>query len=213
VFVYLTRPAHFEASSYVYEMDTDRWICIRSKPLRPCDDNEKALVKTAGSGDVAALARLYERYYAPLVGVAYSVLLDRGLAEDAAQQAFATACRKIHGLRCPDRFGPWLATICRNAAHDMLREKGRRTALEKAAVQEAHGGPTWNGFDRAVREAVDHLPPMYREVVVLHYFHRMSYKEIEPILGITEDVVKGRLARARRQMQVYLEREGFRRRP
>jgi DNA-directed RNA polymerase specialized sigma24 family protein len=46
-----------------------------------------------------------------MVWIAYSVLLDRPLAEDAAQQAFATACRKIRSLRQPDRFGPWLSEI------------------------------------------------------------------------------------------------------
>ena len=166
-------------------------------------------VEAASNGDVAALGRLYEHYYAPLVGVAYAVLLDRSLAEDAAQQAFATACRKLRGLRDLDRFGPWLAAICRNAAHDMLREKGRRVAMEKAASREVRGEGCEDGFDWAVRESVDRLAPMYREVVVLHYFHRMSYKEVESVLGITEDVVKGRLARARRQIQAHLEQEGF----
>jgi len=68
-----------------------------------------------------------------------------------------------------------------------------------------------NGFDRAVKEAVDSLPAMYREIVILHYYRGMSYKEIESTLGISGNVVKGRLARARRQVQVHLEKEGFRR--
>jgi len=50
-----------------------------------------------------------------------------------------------------------------------------------------------------------------REVVVLHYYNGMSYQEIESVLGISNDKVKGRLARARQQIQVHLEKEGFRR--
>ena len=68
-----------------------------------------------------------------------------------------------------------------------------------------------DGFDKAVKEAVDSLPAMYREVVVLHYYSGLSYKEIESVVGISGDVVKGRLARARKQIQVHLEKEGFRR--
>jgi RNA polymerase sigma-70 factor, ECF subfamily len=181
--------------------------------LRPCADNEKQFVEAASKGDVAALGWLYGHYYAPLVGVAYAVLLDRSLAEDAAQQAFATACRKLRGLRELDCFGSWLAAICRNAAHDMLRERGRRTSVERAALRQVHGEGCRDGFDGAVRESVDHLSAMYREVVVLHYFHRMSYREVGSVLGITEDVVKGRLARARRQIEAYLEHEGFYKRP
>ena len=179
--------------------------------LRLREDNERAAVEAACKGDSEALAGLYERYYATMVWVAYSVLLDRSLAEDAAQQAFATACTKMRSLRQLDRFGPWLATICRNAAQDMARARRRDAALQKTAVAEELAQFASDGFDRAVKEAVDGLPPMYREVVVLHYYSEMSYRQIESVLGISGDRVKGRLARARRQIQVHLEKEGFRR--
>jgi len=179
--------------------------------LRTCDDNEKAAIEAACHGEVNAWAGLYERYYAMMVWVAYSVLLDRGLAEDAAQQAFATACGKMRSLRQLDRFGPWLTTICRNTAQDMVRARRRDAALRKVAATEQPVQPGSNGFDQAVKEAVDNLPAVYREVVVLHYYSEMSYKEIESVLGVSGDVVKGRLARARRQIQEHLEKEGFRR--
>jgi RNA polymerase sigma-70 factor (ECF subfamily) len=132
------------------------------------------------------------------------------LAEDAAQQAFATACGKIRSLRQLDRFGPWLAAICRNTAQDMARARRRDAALAKRAVNETRLASGSDGFDHAVKEAVDNLPTMYREVVVLHYYSGMSYQEIESVLGIPGDTVKGRLARARKQIQVHLEEEGFR---
>jgi RNA polymerase sigma-70 factor (ECF subfamily) len=146
-----------------------------------------------------------------MVWVAYAVLLDRGLAEDAAQQAFAMACAKMRSLRRPDKVGPWLTTICRNAAQDMARARRRDVAMQRVAASEQSVQPGSDGFDHAVKEAVDNLESMYREVVVLHYYSDMSYKEIESVLGISGDVVKGRLARARRQIQEYLEKDGFRR--
>jgi RNA polymerase sigma-70 factor (ECF subfamily) len=179
--------------------------------LRLCEDNERAAVEAACKGDSKALAGLYERYYAVMVWVAYSVLLDRGLAEDAAQQAFAKAYVKMRGLKCLDRFGPWLTTICRNAAQDIARARRRDAALQKIAATEEVAEPGFDGFDKAVKEAVDALPPMYREVVVLHYYSEMSYRQIESVLGISGDRVKGRLARARKQIQAHLEEEGFRR--
>jgi len=179
--------------------------------LRPCESNERATVEAACRGEADALAGLYERYYATMVWVAYSVLLDRSLAEDAAQQTFATAYHKIGSLRQLDRFGSWLATICRNTAQDMARARRREAALQRRAVSEARMASGSDGFDNAVKEAVDSLPVMYREVVVLHYYSGMSYQEIESVLGVSGDVVKGRLARARKQIQVHLEKEGFRR--
>ena len=180
--------------------------------LRTCEGNERAIVEAACHGDVNALAGLYERYYATMVWVAYSVLLDRSLAEDAAQQAFATACEKIRGLRQPDRFGPWLATICRHTAQDLARARRREAALQKRAVSEVRMASDSDGFDKAVKDAVDRLPATYREVVVLHYYSGLSYQEIESVVGISGDIVKGRLARARKQIQVHLEEEGFRQR-
>jgi RNA polymerase sigma factor (sigma-70 family) len=174
-------------------------------------DNERTAVEAAGQGDSEALAGLYERYYAVMVWVAYSVLLDRGLAEDAAQQAFARACEKLARLRDPGRFGPWLTTICRNTARDILRDRQRRSVLHREVARAVPAGQNHNGFDRAVKDAVDRLPAMYREVVVLHYYSGMSYRQIESVLDISGDVVKGRLARARRQLQAHLEKEGFRR--
>jgi len=179
--------------------------------LRTCPDDERAVVEAACRGDADALAGLYERYYVLMVWVAYAVLLDRGLAEDAAQQAFATACVKMRSLRKLDRFGLWLTTICRNAAQDMARARRRDAMLQKTAAAEPPVRPGSNGFDRAVKEAVDSLDAMYREAIVLHYYSQLSYKEIESVLGVSSDVVKGRLARARRQIQVHLEKEGFRR--
>jgi len=179
--------------------------------LRPCASDERAIVEAACRGEVDALAGLYERYYAAMAWVAYSVLLDRGLAEDAAQQAFATAFTKLRSLRQPDRFGSWLAAICRNTAQDMARARRREAALQKQAAGEVRAAPESDGFDEAVKEAVDGLPVMYRETVVLHYYSGMSYQEIESVLGVSGDVVKGRLARARKQIQVHLEKEGFRR--
>ncbi len=179
--------------------------------LRPCETNERAAVEAACRGEVNALAGLYERYYATVVWIAYSVLLDRGLAEDAAQQAFATAYTKLRSLRQPDRFGPWLAAICRNTAQDMARARRREAALQKHAAGEARLASNSDGFDATVKDAVDNLPAMYREVVVLHYYSGMSYEEIESVLGISSDKIKGRLARARKRIQVHLEKEGFRR--
>jgi RNA polymerase sigma factor (sigma-70 family) len=93
----------------------------------------------------------------------------------------------------------------------MARARRREAALQKRAVSEVRVASDSDGFDKAVKEAVDSLPALYREVVVLHYYSGMSYEEIESILGVSGHKVKGRLARARKQIQVHLEKEGFRR--
>ena len=84
-----------------------------------------------------SLAQLCQRYYPSLVAVARSILLDVHLAEDAAQEALAEACTGLRSLRDPQSFGPWVGSICRNVAKDILRaRKKQRKVAETCAVPE-----------------------------------------------------------------------------
>ena len=166
-------------------------------------------VVAARRGDAEAFGALYQRHYATLVWLAYSILLDRTLAEDAAQQAFVKACEKLADLKRVDRFGAWLSQICRNEAYQLIRDRQRSIPpmpREAAYANEA----TVDGPDLGmVREAIDRLAPMYREIVVLHYYNRMDYRQIATTLGIAGHTVRGRLFRARRQIERTLRRNGL----
>jgi len=171
---------------------------------------ERNLVEAARSGCVESLGKLYERYYTSMVWVAYAILLDRHLAEDAAQEAFAKACARLAGLRRTDRFGTWLARICRNEARRVLRCR-RRQAAARVPIEEEEVSPTVgsDGFDRAVKEAVEQLPFVYREVVILHYYNDVGYERMHQVLGLSVDCVKGRLSRARKRIRKALKRRGL----
>lgn len=172
-------------------------------------DAEYEIVEAARKGDTESFGILYGRHYAAMVWLAYSIVLDRSLAEDAAQQAFVKACEKLADLKRADRFVPWLAQICRNEAHQLIRD---RRKLQSAASVEP-GDEVVDDTDgpdlRLVKAAVDRLAPMYREIVVLHYYQRMDYRQIAATLGIAGHTVRGRLFRARRKIEQTLRRNGF----
>ncbi len=165
------------------------------------------LVRSAREGNLESFGLLYERYYAAMVGVAYSLLGDRHLAEDAAQEAFASACGDIARLKRPEKFAGWLRQICRNVAIDIVRSRARGAAVVKNLSP-----PTANDADgrpgEAVRRAVMELPPRGREVVLLHYFSGLSYGQIAETIGGSVHSVRGRLFRARRELAAKLSREG-----
>ncbi len=79
------------------------------------------LVEAAIKGDPESFTELCRRYYPAMVAIAHSVLGDRHLAEDAAQETFAKAAVKLPQLRQTNKFAGWLAAICRNEARDMAR--------------------------------------------------------------------------------------------
>lgn len=188
-----------------------------SRPTQPVDwtlekSKQRQLVKSARNGDGESFGLLYGQYYVPMMWLAYSILLDRDLAEDAAQQAFVKACEKLADLRDVDRFGPWLTRICRNEAHQLIRQQRRQCPREYDPPEQGSRQAHEEDQDHLVRTAIDQLPPMYREVLILHYYNRMSYQDIQSMLGIAAHTVRGRLFRARKKVEQDLVRHGFPRR-
>ena len=169
--------------------------------------SEECLVEAAQNGHLDSFAALYERYYNSMVALAYSLLADRHLSEDAAQQAFAIACRDLPNLKSKDKFATWLAGICRNTARQMRRSKARLVALNEAPSAENKSSKD-NRAD-VVRRAVWKLRAIEREPIILRYYNGLSYEGISAVLGISPQAVHGRLTRARKRIAKYLKHEGF----
>ncbi len=171
------------------------------------DDLERKLVDAAVGGDIESFGELCRRHYSPLVAIAYSVLSDHQLAEDAAQESFARALVSVRKLKNRTRFAPWLAAICRNVAKDMVAAKARRINATDLPQAASGGGHNENGM--LIRRAIEQLPAPARELVVLRYYNNLSYEEIASVSGISPAAINGRLLRAKRKMVNYLRRNGF----
>jgi RNA polymerase sigma-70 factor, ECF subfamily len=168
------------------------------------------LVEAARCGDVSSFGELYRRYYAATVGIAHCVLLDHHLAEDAAQDAFAVACRDLTRLRHADKFAIWLKAICRKVARRSAKLQRRRPLpMELASVRTANADDDRSAL---VRQAVERLSEGPREVVLLHYFGGLTYDQIAAVLNTSSQAVHGRLIRARRKIADDLRRNGAGRR-
>lgn len=178
--------------------------------------SEKQLVEAAQNGHLESFGALYQRYYNSMVALAYSVLGDRDCAEDAAQDVFAIACHQLTSLKHRDKFGAWLAGICRNTARQMLRVKGKTMSFCDPAKREPSDmwQPTENTDTQehrqdAIRRVVWKLPPAERELIVLRYYNGFSHAQISRVLDISSSAVNGRLIRAKRKIAAYLKHNGF----
>jgi len=169
--------------------------------------SDELLVGAAQNGHLESFSALYERYYNPMVALAYSMLADRHLAEDAAQESFVVACRDISKLKSKDKFAAWLAGICRNVAKQILRTKDRTVPVGVEQSRQGQDDPD-QSCD-AVRQAVWKLREAERELIVLHYFDGFSRAQICQVLGISPQAVNGRLVRAKRKIAKYLKRNDF----
>jgi len=170
-------------------------------------NSETTLVEAAQNGHLESFGALYERYHSSIVALAYSMLADRDLAEDAAQEVFAIACRDLRSLKSKERFAAWLAGICRNTARQMLRSKGKFVARNVRAVA-GNTGIEEHRKD-ALRRAVWQLRSAERELIVLRYYNNLPYEQIAQVLDISIQAVNGRLIRAKRKIAKYLKRNGL----
>jgi RNA polymerase sigma-70 factor (ECF subfamily) len=174
---------------------------------RMTNADDSVLVRRALQADPESFGLLCGRYYPLLVAVADSILLDHHLAEDAAQEALAHACRQLPRLRRPERFGPWVAAICRNVAKDMLRERRRQRAPVGDCEPQVQDGRE-NERDEVLGEALRRLPRRLREAVFLRFYNELSYQQIAQVLGATEQVIDGRLRRAKKRIAAFMKTRG-----
>jgi len=166
------------------------------------------LVRRAWQADPESFGQLCRRYYHPLVAVADSILLDHHLAEDAAQETLAQACRQLPKLKQPARFGPWVAAICRNVAKDMLRDRMK----QRVPAEDCDPQTPDCGEDRqkeVLAEALQQLPPPLREVVFLRFYNDFSYEKMAQVLGATPKSIDGRLRRAKKRIAAFMKAKGF----
>jgi RNA polymerase sigma-70 factor (ECF subfamily) len=171
-------------------------------------NSETQLVEAAQNGHLESFGALYERYHSPMVALAYSMLADRDLAEDVAQEVFAVACRDIGSLKSKESFAAWLAGICRNISRQMLRANRIKPAAATGdCAEKVHDD--CDDRKEAIRHAVWSLREAERELIVLRYFDGFSQAHISEVLGISPQAVNGRLVRAKRKIADYLKTKSF----
>jgi RNA polymerase sigma-70 factor (ECF subfamily) len=165
------------------------------------------LAIAAQAGDLDSFGELGRRYFNVLVAIAYTVLRDHHLAEDAAQESLAKALVNLMKLRETDRFAAWLRRICRNVAHDMAARKTDQALTEDVAqpVNQAQG----SDGDGAVQQALTRLAPEARELIVLRYYNNCSYEQISAAMGLSRPAINGRLTRAKKKIADYLKRNAL----
>ena len=164
--------------------------------MLPVSTTDGELIQRAAGGDRSAFELLYQRYSRPVFGLALRRLGDRGRAEDAVQETFASIWRSAGTYR-PDRGpgAPWLYAVARNAIVDRARNRTEIPAdIPDEPAHEAgppelaeQGWVSWR-----VHRALEGLNEREREVISLAYWSGLSQSEVAEFLGIPLGTVKTR---------------------
>ncbi|MFT4657099.1 MAG: RNA polymerase sigma-70 factor (ECF subfamily) [Ilumatobacter sp.] len=159
------------------------------------------------AGDEAAVRIIIESYGGAFATVARSIVGSPELVADVVQQTFVKAWRSASTLDGSKPVQPWLCSIARRKAIDVLRGErrpitGSHAPEQDVAVESQSFEHTMQVFD--VRQALDELPPEEREVMKMSHLLGMSYTDIANRLGVPVDTVLSRTGRARRRLSVAL---------
>ena len=169
------------------------------------------LIQRAADGDRSAFELLYRRYARPVFGLALRRLGDRGRAEDAVQETFASIWRAARSYR-PERGpgAPWLYAVARNAIIDRSRARNEPPAEAPDEASPEPGPPErveadWTAW--RVHRALEELSPNERAVIELAYWSGLSQSEVAEYLGIPLGTVKTRTRAALTHLANQLEKE------
>ncbi len=162
-------------------------------------------------GDPDAVRAVYREYGRLVYAIAFKVLGDRGLCEEATQHTFLKAWRASATIDVQRELGPWLVAIAKRVAIDLYRREAHRATSPLAAVPPDHPGlaaipPTaadlydvWE-----VRRTVSELPEDEREIVRLQHFDGLTHTQIADRLGVPVGTVKSRSFRAHKRLAAAL---------
>jgi RNA polymerase sigma factor, sigma-70 family len=148
----------------------------------------------------------------------FSLLRNEAEAEDAAQETVIKVYRNLQNFRGDSQFKTWVLSIARNEGLGRLRKGESRREDSLDALTEEQGGDFTPAFltswrevpsealerkelGQTLRKAIEGLPAIYRNVLMLRDIEEMDVKETAAALGITEGSVKVRLHRARAMLQ------------
>ena len=175
----------------------------------------RALVAAAREGDRAAFDQIVSIYYRAAFRMALAALKRREDAEDATQDAFVLAWRKVSHFRGDSSFKTWLLTIVWRQALDRRKSRtrwwqrssslrhdddARDDEVDRLASLDADPERRAEARHRVrqVRSAIEGLSPKLRDTLLLAASGEYGYDEIAEILGVPLGTVKWRVAEARR---------------
>jgi RNA polymerase sigma-70 factor (ECF subfamily) len=174
--------------------------------------SDEEVVERVRAGDRALFEVLMRRHNQRVFRAARSIVRSDDEAEDVMQEGYVLAFQHLGDFAGRSRFSTWLTRIVVHEALKRVR-RGKRITFEEDMDESPNDDqPSDNPeklagdreLARAVEQAVEQLPEIFRAVFVLRAVEQMSVSETSEALGVPEDTVKTRLHRARAAIQKRL---------
>jgi RNA polymerase sigma-70 factor (ECF subfamily) len=185
--------------------------------LRGGEVEDSELIESVLAGRQDAFAELVRRHHPRVFGLCVSMLGDRAQAEDAAQDVFLKAYRRLSDFRGDAALSTWLYRVAANRCLDLLRRTTRRReesweafveregdGLRRLLAEPATEAPLVSEDADLVRRTLARMPDDYRLILTLREVEGLDYKELMKTLDCSMDSVKAKLRRARQKFREIL---------
>lgn len=184
------------------------------------EDKEGVKIAEALAGDQRAYGYLVDKHRASVFHIINRIVRNTEAANDLVQETFMKAFASLPSYRSEYRFSTWLYKIAANSSIDFLRKR-RIQALSLDRPMETENGQVdievadysyhpERDLERkersfSIQEAIDALPPKYRDVIIYRHKDDKSYEEIADLLNVPIGTVKARIFRARELLKKKLK--------
>ncbi|APU69077.1 RNA polymerase sigma factor [Christiangramia flava] len=178
------------------------------------DNADHLVIEKVLAGDLQAYGELVERYQDFVFTNCLRILKSREEAEEVAQDSFLKAFHSLKSFRGDSKFSTWLYRIAYHKSLDKLKKLNREQHFQVVEeITESDSAGLENGLDCLLREerlalveeAVKSLPEIDAAIINYYYFDELPVKEIATITALSEDNIKIRLYRGRKQLFSYLK--------
>jgi RNA polymerase sigma factor (sigma-70 family) len=173
--------------------------------------SDEAVLALIARADEQALSELYRRFGRLAYGLAFRILRDEALAQDAVQEAFLGVWRAA-GRFTAERAKPstWLLTLVHRRAVDLVRREERRRTEPLQPDTEPTGSEAPDEMEllsqrESIREALRTLPPEQREAIELAYYGGYTQSELAERLGQPLGTIKSRMFAGLARLRETLE--------
>jgi RNA polymerase sigma-70 factor (ECF subfamily) len=173
-------------------------------------EQEEPYIEAVIGGDQQAFSKLVEKYQNMVFHLCLQILKSRESAEEAAQDAFVKAYRKLHLFERRSSFKTWLYRITYRTAVDYSRKRAMHfedtdEVVERKYMASDEAGPLQKMIQDEkgdlILEGIRKLKPDLATIITLFYLEEKSVKEIGKIMRQSESNIKIKLFRARKQLK------------
>lgn len=182
-------------------------------------EEDTLLIKRALHGDQKAFKKLRFKYHDAIYNLVYRMIHDKEEVEDLTQEAFIKAFTSLSSFNEEYAFSTWLYKIASNNSIDYIRKKKLQTFSIDKPIESKDSDFTFEVPDSTfepdleliarqrknmLEEAVNALPPKYRQVILMRHVDELEYQEIAKQLKLPLGTVKAHIFRAREMLYKYL---------